>query len=381
LRKDARVLAAQTAAGPWQAWWLDGDKLVRVVTLEDSSGEPAWAVFSPTLDRVVLSRARRMRVWDLHTGKPVGPEIRTTVPTWYAQFANFSPDGERLLLGSTEGQARVWEVVTGRPVLDFGEQPTNITQALFSPDGSRIVSGSRFGAVRLWDGNTGEPLGPMLRQTGMWGQGVFSSDGRIAATFSADRVVVLRNAADGGAPQQFIEADGALRAVQFSFDDRRLVTATDEGTAQVWDVAQRLPITDPLRHGQIRTDAVEFSPDGKFIRTETWPDTGFYFWAVPPQSSVSAPAPAWLLELATLCAGKRVAASGELETDRMTPEQLDGLRSKVAQLSDDEPYAAWARWFFADPTRRPIAPGFTLTRDEARKLAGAETVPLSASKH
>jgi hypothetical protein len=205
----------------------------------------------------------------------------------------------------------------------------------------------------------------------MWGQGVFASDSRVVATFSADRMVVLRRADDGGTPQQFIEADGSLRGVRFSADDKRLVTATDEGTAQVWDVATALPITDPLKHGLMRVDAAEFSPDGRFIRTETWPDTGFHFWSVPPPPTAHSPAPTWLLEVATLCAGKRVADSGQLETERTTPEQLEALRSRVLELGENDPYAAWGRWFFADPSGRSIAPGFSLTREDAQRIYSA----------
>lgn len=367
MRNDGKVLVVQTAGGKWQAWWLRENAIERVVPLSDAPMDGAWAVFSPARDRVVLSGARRMQVWELDGGTPIGPKIETTVSYSFAQAANFSPDGSRLLLGSIEGQARIWNPETGEAVVDFGPQPTTISLAQFSPDGRRIVSGSRLSAIRLWDGVTGQPLSPLFRQPGMWGQGVFTSDSRRVATFTADRVLVVRDAVNGGAELQSIEVDGALRNVRFSSDDTRLVTATDEGTAQVWDAVHGLPITEPLRHGLVRVENAEFSPDGRFIRTETRPDNAFYFWSVPPAPSSGAPAPAWLLELATLCAGKRVGENGQLHLHRPTGG-LESLRRSISESGNDPLYAEWVRWFFAAPAQRAIAPGFTATREDAQRL-------------
>ena len=366
LRRDGRVLVVQTVSGTWQGWWLGQDAVERVVPLQEGPSEDAWAIFSPALDRVVLSGARWMRTWELNTGQPIGPSIAATVSYTFAQYANFSPDGRRLLLGSVEGQARIWNPETGQPLVDFGDQPTNMTQALFSPDGRIIVSGSRMSAIRFWSGTTGEPLGPLYRQPGMWGQGVFTSDSRLAATFTFDRMVALRDPQRGGAAVRTIEVMGALRSVRFSPDDSRLATGTDEGTAQVWEVARGLPVTEPFRHGLRRVDVVEFSPDGRFVRTETRPDSGFFFWSVPPAPPPGEAAPSWLLDLAILCAGKRVGEDGQLEDDAEAG-RMEAVRAQVTGLPNSAPYAEWGRWFFADPARRPLAPGFSISRADAQR--------------
>ena len=50
------------------------------------------------------------------------------------------------------------------------------------------------------------------------------------------------------------------------------------------------------------------------------------------------------------------------------PERYD-VRRELAALPDDAPYVDWGRWFLSDSPTRPIAPGFTITPAEARKLA------------
>ena len=48
---------------------------------------------------------------------------------------------------------------------------------------------------------------------------------------------------------------------------------------------------------------------------------------------------------------------------------LDAIRRTIEALPDSAPYAEWGKWLIADPAKRSIAPGFTITPAEAAKLA------------
>jgi WD40 repeat protein len=61
--------------------------------------------------------------------------------------------------------------------------------------------------------------------------------------------------------------------VAFRRDGQRLVTASNDGTARVWDAATGEPLVPPMRHRHF-VRAAEFSPDGKWIVTASADGSG-----------------------------------------------------------------------------------------------------------
>jgi WD40 repeat protein len=60
--------------------------------------------------------------------------------------------------------------------------------------------------------------------------------------------------------------DGVVYAAQFSPDGQRIVTASEDSTARVWDAETGKEIGEPIRHeGQVY--AAHFSPDGQRVVT------------------------------------------------------------------------------------------------------------------
>jgi WD40 repeat protein len=70
----------------------------------------------------------------------------------------FSPDGGRLVSGSQDGWARVWDAAVGQELLRLTHHRGGVLGVAFSPDGGRLVSGGRDGTVRVWDAAAGEEL-------------------------------------------------------------------------------------------------------------------------------------------------------------------------------------------------------------------------------
>jgi WD40 repeat protein len=65
--------------------------------------------------------------------------------------ASFSPDGARIVTGSNDGTAKVWDAQSGAEVLTLKGHTNWVASASFSPDGARIVTASWDKTAKVWD--------------------------------------------------------------------------------------------------------------------------------------------------------------------------------------------------------------------------------------
>src|SRR5262249_8213129 len=105
--------------------------------------------------------------------------------TDYLRCVNFSPKGDRLLTtGHKEDRTvRVWDIAEEKELCCFKEHTAEVPYAEFSPDGTRIVSAACDGSARVWQADTGKELvvfrgGPDGFSTPHVNHARFSKDGR-----------------------------------------------------------------------------------------------------------------------------------------------------------------------------------------------------------
>ncbi len=107
----------------------------------------------------------------------------------------------------------------------------------------------------------------------------FSPDGLSFVTASHDGTAQIWDSATGTPVGKPLRHSAPLCSARFSPDGRKIVTTNEHGSARVWDTRTRQPLTKPMLHGKPKLDALSkveaavFSPDGHYIVTTSYDHT------------------------------------------------------------------------------------------------------------
>jgi WD domain, G-beta repeat/APAF-1 helical domain len=189
--------------------------------------------------------------------------------------AVFSPDGNLLLTASEDDTARLWDAGTGMEIRALRGHKDTVASGAFSPDGTLILTASADNTARLWDATTGTEIRTLRGHHDAVMSGMFSPDGTSILTSSADRTVRLWNVKSGtqirmlraysySGYEEYAHFDWVLSAV-FSTDGARILTASCDRTAALWDATTGERIRTFQHKGWVMSAA--FSPDGARIIT------------------------------------------------------------------------------------------------------------------
>ena len=176
---------------------------------------------------------------------------------WHAEF---SPDGRTVLTVGSDFTARLWNL-QGEELLRLGAEDQQVTAATFSPDGQRILVGSP-NLLQEYS-LTGVPAGPRAVVEDLVLRAAASPDGRLwAAGFYYIHVWPV-----GGGEVVRLEGheNDALLSLRFFPDGRRLLSVGGDGVAKIWNVATGDEVK-LLMSGQFIRET-RISSDGTLIAT------------------------------------------------------------------------------------------------------------------
>ena len=119
-----------------------------LLTLKGHQGYVSSVAISPDGKRIVTgSRDNTARVWEAASGKEL---LTLKGHTSAVRSVAISPDGKRIVTGSRDNTARVWEAASGKELLTLKGHQDSVDSVAISPDGKRIVTGSYDRTARVW---------------------------------------------------------------------------------------------------------------------------------------------------------------------------------------------------------------------------------------
>jgi WD40 repeat protein len=262
-----RHLLGKTANAPERGfeWYYWQRQLhLELKTLRGHAGPILGVAYSPDGQRIVTGSAdHTAKVWDAATGTYLFPLIGHANAV---RSLAYSPDGKWIVTGSWDNTAKVWDAKTGTYLRTLIGHTNAIFSVAFSRDSQRIVTGSRDGTAKVWNANTGIPIRTLEGHGGVVWSATFSFDGSRIVTGHWDSTAIVWSATDGSRLRTLSGHEGAILSVAFSPDDRRILTGSRDSTAKVWDARTGEPLFTLYGHTG-RIFCAIFSPDGQRIVT------------------------------------------------------------------------------------------------------------------
>ncbi len=202
--------------------------------LQPEGGHKVNAVhFSSDGRLLATASGNRADVW-----KSDGSRLGGTIAQDLVRQVAFSPDGERLAVGSSDKTAQIFRIEDGlRPLLNPPiRHELGICEVAFSPDGSALGTASVDGVARLWDSQRGTPLISGLRHPGPISRLRFSPDGKKLVTCTKTGTAFLWGR-DGRLLASPIEHSDFIYSAAFRPDSQQLTTCSVDGSLQQRDLA------------------------------------------------------------------------------------------------------------------------------------------------
>lgn len=272
---DTTAAAITISSDGSVAWWngITGQALQRdrlrhfsAVQIASLSSDGKYLASCATLDE----KRTRLWIWDLNTGEKVTTK---DLDGLLIQDMVFTPGNQPSVFVTTsdpvDSQKKIWQW-NGRSnewkASGYGGMtPESLLGAVPTEDNINLLTYGGRGA-RLWRMADGKELMSFRPSSSVLSIG-FDSSGKFLATASDDGTALIWDVKTRTSIQKLVGGhSGAIRDLVFSAVDRSVITSGADGRIVVWDVSQGTPrASGRISESKVVGQSLRISPDEKMI--------------------------------------------------------------------------------------------------------------------
>ena len=261
-------------------------------------------------------------------------------PKGQPETVSFHPSGKYLLagggIGGKSGSTKVWDVVTGKVMMEAGKEFDSVMAADLRADLGGIALGGPSRLIKLWDTQAGEQIKSIKKHTDWLISLAYSYDGILLATGDRNNGVQIWEAATGNEFHSLRGHQKAIVDVKWRADSNLLATASEDGQVIFWDMNSGKQIKKASAHGG-GVLAMDYALSGDIVTSGR--DRKVKLWK--PDLALKKELPAFAEMITEVCFShdaKRVFVAdwnGQVQVwDTTTYKQVGTLNPNPPQIAD-----------------------------------------------
>ena len=241
-----------------------------LLTITDANSHIMGLTFSPDGTRIAGTLLSYAKVWDTTTGE-LALTLKGHVEKPPVVAVDWSSDGSKIVTGSWDNWAIIWDASTGEVLHKLGpgygtDDYVQFKSVQFSADDSMVIAAGSDGSCRIWDVASGDELAHIDAHPVDCFNASISPNGRVIATAGQDGLIKLWNFASRSELATLRGNTAAVRGLAFSTDGATLISAADDGSVRFWPADPKRHRSSFAAHDDGPWD-IAFSPDGRTLLT------------------------------------------------------------------------------------------------------------------